>query len=281
MRSTPSTPHAVRPRRLAAALAAVAVAVAGAAAGGCGASSGAGSGGQAGATRGIPRTPLIVSAAASLQQAFTAYGKQFKQADARFSFAGSDTLEAQILEGAKPDLIAAANVTIPGRLNANGLVDTPIRFASNELVLAVRSDDRRIRSLADVERKGVRLAIGSRTVPVGAYTRVVLSNLPATESRAILRNVRSEEPDVNGIVGKLTQGAVDAGFAYKTDVLAASGRLRIVALPASVRPVVTYAVAVVRGAPHPVQARLFIYGLIAGAGRTALLHAGFKPPAPY
>ena len=38
------------------------------------------------------------------------------------------------------------------------------------------------------------------------------------QSEAILANVRSEEPDVAGITGKLTQGAVDAGFLYASDV---------------------------------------------------------------
>ena len=36
--------------------------------------------------------------------------------------------------------------------------------------------------------------------------------------------MRSNEPDVKGIVGKLTQGAADAGFVYVTDVNAAERR---------------------------------------------------------
>ena len=42
---------------------------------------------------------LTVSAAASLTTAFTAYGKRFPDASARFSFAGSDELAAQIEQG--------------------------------------------------------------------------------------------------------------------------------------------------------------------------------------
>jgi molybdate transport system substrate-binding protein len=90
--------------------------------------------------------------------------------------------------------------------------------------------------------------------------------------------VRDEEPDVSGIVGKLSEGAVAAGFTYASDVRAAGGRLRAIALPASLQPQVSYGVAVVRGTSHPARARAFIAGLLRGQGRQDLLHAGFLAP---
>ena len=48
--------------------------------------------------------------------------------------------------------------------------------------------------------------------------------------------MRSNEPDVKGIVGKLTQGAADAGFVYITDVKAASGELKAIKLPSDLEP---------------------------------------------
>ena len=98
------------------------------------------------------------------------------------------------------------------------------------------------------------------------------------ESAKILANVRSEEPDVSGIVGKLTQGAVDAGFTYVTDVKATKGALKAISLPAALQPVVAYGVAVVKGDPHPAQAQEFVSGLLSGAGQTQLRNAGFLPP---
>lgn len=220
---------------------------------------------------------LTVSAAASLNQAFTTYGKQFDDATVRFSFAGSDELAAQIEQGVKPDVYAAANTKLPDQLHAKGLVEKPVVFAGNRLVLAVPKGSS-ITSLADVEQPGVTLAIGSASVPVGSYTRTVLDQLPASKRDAILANVRSEEPDVAGIVGKLTQGAVDAGFVYRSDVQATNGRLEAIDLPASLEPEVAYGVAVVKGAQHPQQARAFVQGLLSGAGRQALQDAGFEPP---
>jgi molybdate transport system substrate-binding protein len=224
------------------------------------------------------RPDLTVSAAASLKQAFTKYGEQFAAANARFSFAGSDMLAAQIEQGVKPDVFASANTKLPEMLFAKGLVAKPVTFAANKLVLAVPADSSTVSSLADVEKPGVTIAVGSATVPIGAYTRKVLAKLGAGASSRIIHNVRSEEPDVSGIVGKLTQGAVDAGFTYVTDVKATDGKLKAIELPGSLRPVVAYAAAVVKGAAHPAQAQQFIAGLLSGQGRADLLRAGFLPP---
>jgi molybdate transport system substrate-binding protein len=230
-----------------------------------------------GASAGGAKPQLTVSAASSLKQAFTEYGKQFSGADARFSFAGSDELAAQIEQGVKPDVYAAANTKLPDELYRRQLVEKPTVFAANRLVLAVPADGARVGSLEDLERAGVKLAIGSEDVPIGSYTRTVLERLPAAQSRAILANVRSEEPDVGGITGKLVQGAVDAGFLYVSDVRASGGRLDAIELPAELQPSVTYGVAVVEGAEHPEEARAFIAGLLDGAGAQALKDAGFEP----
>jgi molybdate transport system substrate-binding protein len=222
--------------------------------------------------------PLIVSAAASLKTAFTAYGEQFSGAKARFSFAGSDELAAQIEQGVKPDVFAAANTKLPDQLYEKGLVEKPTVFAGNKLVLAVPAADAQVSSLDDLGRDGITLAIGAEDVPIGSYTRSVLEKLPAAEREAILGNVRTEEPDVNGIVGKLTQGAVDAGFLYISDVRATGGQLQAIELPDSLHPTGAYGVAVVTGAKHPEQAQAFIDGLLDGAGAEALRDAGFEPP---
>ena len=90
--------------------------------------------------------------------------------------------------------------------------------------------------------------------------------------------MRSEEPDVAGITGKLTQGAVDAGFLYASDVRATDDKLKAIELPDALQPTVAYGVAVVKGAKQPEQAKAFIAGLLDGAGAEALEDAGFEPP---
>jgi len=220
----------------------------------------------------------VVSAAASLKDAFTQYGQKFPDAKVHASFAGSDELAAQIQQGVKPDVFASANTKLPDQLFQKGLVQKPVVFAGNRLVIAVPASGTKVSSLADLEKPGVTVAMGSATVPVGIYTRKILSGLPQGESAKVLGNVRSNEPDVAGVVGKLTQGAVDAGFVYITDVDATDGKLKAINLPASLQPEVAYGVAIVKGAKHPKQAQEFIDGLLHGAGQQALRAAGFEPP---
>jgi molybdate transport system substrate-binding protein len=236
---------------------------------GCG--SGASGSGAAG------RPDLTVSAASSLKEAFTAYAQQFSRASVRYSFAGSDILAAQIEQGIKPDIFASANTKLPDLLYRKGLVSKPVVFAGNKLVIAVPAKST-IRRLSDLEKPGVTIAIGAAAVPIGAYTREVLARLGPAASHRILANVRSEEAEVTGIVGKLTQGAVDAGFTYVTDVRASKGALKAIPLPASLQPEVAYGIAVVKGSAHQAQANGFIAGLLSGPGRADLLGAGFLPP---
>jgi molybdate transport system substrate-binding protein len=220
---------------------------------------------------------LVVSSASSMTEALTTCSQDFSGADVRLSFAGSDELAAQIRQGVKPDVYAAANTKLPEELNKEGLLSKPAEFATNELVIAVPKDSE-IKSVDDLARDGVKLAIGSESVPIGSYTREVLGRLPRAEADAILANVRSNEPDVKGIVGKLTQGAVDAGFVYVTDVNAAGDKLKAVKLPADLEPDVTYAAGVVKGAKQPEKAREFVAGLADGGCADALEQAGFGAP---
>lgn len=246
-------------RRAGAALAAVAGLAAVAA---CGGSSG---GGQT----------VRVSAAASLREALGACDTRIPGLRVRAEFGGSDELAARIRQGVEPDVLAAANMAVPAALAADGLARPPVAFATNSLVLAAPRSST-LRSLADLARRpSLRLAIGSPSVPVGAYTRDVLARLPADRRRIVLGEVRTEEPDVKGIVGKLLAGVVDAGFVYRTDVRATDGRLRALPLPRSVAPAVLYGVSIVRDGP---AARRFVADLRHGACARALRAAGFGAP---
>jgi molybdate transport system substrate-binding protein len=80
------------------------------------------------------------------------------------------------------------------------------------------------------------------------------------------------------VVGKLTQGAVDAGFVYASDVLASGNALVPIELPRTLQPTVVYAVAVVKGTKHETEARRFVAALEGPRGQALLREAGFGPP---
>jgi molybdate transport system substrate-binding protein len=223
------------------------------------------------------RPQLTVSAASSMKEALTSCAPDFADADVRLQFAGSDELAAQIRQGAPVDVFAAANTKLPEALASEGKLDAPVEFASNRLVLAVPAGGK-VASLEDLEAPGVKLVIGAEGVPVGDYTRGVLEQLGPERSEAILSNVRSSEPDVKGVVGKLTQGAADAGFVYVTDVNATGGKLKAIELPDGLDATATYGAGVVTAAREPEAAKAFVDDLVSGGCHDALMAAGFTEP---
>ena len=241
-------------RRLAGVVGALALALGGAACGG-----------------GNEDEPLTVFAAASLTEVF-----EELDPDARYNFAGSDELAAQLREGAAADVYAAASPTYPEELFADGLLERPVVFATNRLVVIAPSNSRRpLRSLADVGRPGTKVVIGDEGVPIGDYTREVLRR---ARRASVLRRVVSEEQDVKGIVGKVGLGEADAAFVYATDARAAGDDVRVLELPAAVQADARYPVAVVRGSQHPREARAFVRLLLGERGRRVLRQAGFGLP---
>ena len=194
----------------------------------------------------------------------------------RFEFAGSDTLAAQLREGAKADVYAAASTRYPAELYAEGLVEKPVVFATNRLVLIVPADNPAgISSVSDLRRPGIRLVIGAEGVPVGDYTRKALARLGETEA---LAQAVSEEQDVKGIVSKVALGEADAGFVYATDVRSVAGEVQAIELPAGAEAHAIYAAAVVTGAKHHREAERFLALLRSEQGRSALREAGFGLP---
>ncbi len=211
-----------------------------------------------------------VLAASSLSEVFPRI-----DATARYSFAGSDQLAFQIRQGAPADVFAAASPKYPGELYADRLVERPRVFATNELVLiAPRANPARIRSVEDLRRDGIKLVIGERGVPIGDYTRVVLTKLGLQDA---LANVVSEETDVKQIVGKIALGEADAGFVYATDVRPVRSKVLTIRIPDAGQPRVQYEIAVVKRG-NVARGRAFVARVLGKTGRTRLAAAGFGLP---
>jgi molybdate transport system substrate-binding protein len=214
---------------------------------------------------------LDVYAAASLAEVFPEIAP-----DGRFSFAGSDELATQIREGAPADVYAAASSMYPHELYDEGLVDEPVTFALNRLVLVVPSGNpRAIESVEDILEPGTRLVVAAEGVPVGDYTRTVLETLRLS---AALENVVSNEDDVKGVAGKVALGEADAGFVYATDVAPVADRVRAIELPDDAQPPIEYQVAVVADSDDEDAATEFVERLRSPDGRAALERVGFVVP---
>jgi molybdate transport system substrate-binding protein len=216
-------------------------------------------------------TLLTIFAAASLTTVFPQIAKH-----ERYSFGGSNMLAAQIQQGAPADVFASANTKLPEQLYERGLVEKPVVFTRNELILIVpKSNPSGIHSVYDLRKPGVKLDIGAVGVPVGDYTRIVLHNLGLDD---VLSNVVSQETDVREVLAKVALGEADAGFVYLTDARTVRGKVATIGIRWSAQPIVQYAVAVVKSSPHLASARAFVKGLLGKASQAKLRAAGFLAP---
>jgi molybdate transport system substrate-binding protein len=218
---------------------------------------------------------LTVFAAASLREALPAV-----DARARYDFAGSDQLAVQIEQGAPADVFAGASPKYPELLYREGLVQKPIPFVTNTLVLIVpKGNPAGIHRVGDLTRPGVKLVIGDASVPVGSYTRTVLDNLGI--SAAVMKNVVSQETDVKGVVGKVALGEADAGFVYATDVRPVLGKVGVIRIRESAQPHVVYEVAIVKRTTHLREAYTYVTRLLRRPAQRVFVEYGFgRRPAP-
>jgi molybdate transport system substrate-binding protein len=213
-----------------------------------------------------------VLAAASLTNVFPQIDPS-----AKYTFGGSGALEADIEQGAPADVFVAASPKQPAELLVRGLVDKPIEFATNALVLIVpKTNPARITSVADIVKPGVKLVICNATVPCGDYARTAFTNLGITATA--MRNVVSQTTDVTQTVADVATGQADAGFVYFTDAIAADGKVKVVELPAKAKPRTEDYVAVVKSGQNQVAAQAFVRLLLSPDGQAKLRAAGFGKP---
>ena len=219
---------------------------------------------------------LVVSAAASLSDALTACSEDFEGADVKLSFAGSDELAAQIRQGVKPDVYAAANTRLPEELAQEGLLGTPVEFATNELVIAVGGEGtevergRRPRQARHPARDRRRVRAGRR--------------LHARGARPAARRARGEDPRQRALRGARRQGRGRQAHAGRR-----RRRLRLpdrrhrghhgrrAAAGAAARPWPTGR-AWSRASRQPELAQQYLDGLTEGPCADALREEGFGPP---
>jgi molybdate transport system substrate-binding protein len=239
---------------------------------GCGSSGSSSSPTAATNSSGNDGSDPTVLAAASLT-------KVFPQIDptAKYTFGGSGALETDIEQGAPADVFAAASPKQPAQLYAKGLVDRPVEFATNTLVMIVPSSNpAHIASVSDITKPGVKLVVCNATVPCGDYARTAFKNLGITATA--MKNVVSQTTDVTETVADVALGQADAGFVYITDAKAAEGKVAVIRLPPKARPGAEDWIAVVKSGKNQATANAFVARVLSAAGQAKLQAAGFGKP---
>ena len=234
---------------------------------------------------------LNVFAAASLNHVFPAMVPVFKKANPKykntrfvFNFQGTDTLVAQIEQGAPADVFAGASTKYGNQLFTDGLIFQPQNFCRNKLVVIIpKKNPARLHVLQDLTKPRVMIAIGDAAVPIGTYTRTVLANLSKSSAYGadykdkVLANVVANCTNVTAVVSLVVIGEVDAGFVYKSDAKYVSSRVQQITIPDAFQtnPLPTYPIAVTKSSTKAALAQRFVTFVMSKKGQAVMLKYGF------
>ena len=225
---------------------------------------------------------IIVSAAASLTNAFTEMKTAFERAHPAIAvvtnFAASTPLLKQMEEGAPVDVFASADQITMDQAAEKTLIDpaSRVNFALNSLVLITPSDNpANIAAVSDLNKKEVqRITIGNPdSVPAGRYAREALTNAKLWDG---LFGKFVFGDSVRQCLDYVSRGEVQAGFVYNTDALQGGGKVKVAAVAEGHSPV-SYPIAVTKHTKNPDAAAAFVRFVASPEGRTVLAKYGFSP----
>jgi len=120
-----------------------------------------------------------------------------------------------------------------------------VNVSNTDIVIAVqKGNPKRIRSLADLARPGIRLVIGQPDqCTIGVLTKRLLEEEGLYE-KLVAENVVAQKPSSAMLVPAITAEAADAVLAYATDTLAERDRLHVVSIDSPLaKAVQPYAIA--------------------------------------
>ncbi|GAB2896469.1 molybdate ABC transporter substrate-binding protein [Paralcaligenes ginsengisoli] len=226
---------------------------------------------------------LVISAAASLTNAFKAVAQKFESQNpgvhVLLSFGASDVVLQQIINGAPADIFASADQKSMDKAVAAKVVDPASRrdFARNEVVLIVPADSALgLHSAKDLTKAGVkRVTYGNpASVPVGRYTQAALKRVELWEplqGKAVLaQNVRQA-------LDYVARDEVDAGFVFATDAAIMPDKVKVLQSLATPEPVL-YPIALTVREHRSSHAQAFLKFVLSPEGQAILARYGFRQP---
>jgi len=242
---------------------------------------------QASTAAGAP-VELTVLSAASLTEPFTEIGQLYESThpgvSVYFSFAGSQQLAQQIIEGAPVDVFASASQKLMDTVIANNMVNSTDQaiFSRNSLVVILPlRNPAAIQSLQDLAHPGIKIDLAAAEVPVGKYSLDFLNKTKMTPefgtgyTDRVLGNVVSYEGNVKAVLTKVLLGEVDAGIVYTSDVTGHKDELLLIEIPDRLNVIASYPIAKTTASSHPDQAQAFIDLVLSPQGQAVLARYGF------
>lgn len=226
---------------------------------------------------------VVVFAAASLKTVLDDVAQEFT-ADTGHGvtavYAGSNSLAAQIVQGAPADLFVSADPGWMDHVEQYGMVQARADLVGNRLVLIAHGADAAPVSLSsgpDLSRmlgEG-RLAMALvDAVPAGRYGKAAL------ESLGIWDDVRADvaqADNVRAVLALVAMGEAPLGIVYATDAIAEDDVTVVAAFPSGSHPAITYPAALLTGASDDAD-RAFFDFLAGDRARAIFRRHGFLVP---
>jgi molybdate transport system substrate-binding protein len=237
------------------------------------------------------KPPLVVFAAASLQDVVKDLGKRFEQdhpVELVYNFASSNTLAQQIKAAPAADVFLSANVEWVDFLEqADRLVEGSRRnFVSNSLVLISRHDAPFAitdpHQLTELDFSFLALA-NPDAVPAGRYAKAFLQSVKVGDHNLweIVKDKVAPTLDVRAALGLVESDPAIIGIVYRTDA-ATSSRVTIqYEVPAQLQQPIIYCATAVKGRHDAVLARRFLDFLGSPEAKALFARHGFVTDASF
>lgn len=231
---------------------------------------------------------IVVYAASSLTDPFNRIKADMEKANPglkiTYSFGGSNTLRAQLEQGAKADVFASANQTeMDNALKSNLVADKGQVFARNRLVVILpKNNPGKITRLQDLANPGLKFVTAAKDVPVGGYTLTALDKMSKDAaftpdfSAKVQANFVSQESNVKQVVSKVQLGEADAGVCYLTDISASvKNDISTLEIPDQFNTLASYPISALKGASNTAGAQAFVAYITGAQGQETLKSYGF------
>lgn len=225
-----------------------------------------------------PDGEVVVLAAASLTDALSQVVDVVGQDDPRLtvtlSFAGSQAIATQVIQGSPADLVITADTVQMDRIAAEGLLaGGPVIVAANTLSIAVEAGNPHgIAGLVDLADPDLVVVLAAPDVPAGRLAAEVLDGAGVTVTPASL------ELNVRSALAKVELGEADAAIVYTSDLATAADTVEGVVIPAEDNATTAYPAALVAAATNPEGAQAVLDVLRGPEGQAIMAEHGFAAP---
>ena len=228
---------------------------------------------------------VVVFAAASLKTALDAVAVAFEAAtghDVTISYAGSNALAKQIIEGAPADIFLSAAVNWMDAVEAEGLVVPRTRtdLLGNSLVLIAHGKDAPPVTIGPDLDLAARLGDGKLSmamvdaVPAGQYGKEALVSLglwPSVEASI------AQSENVRAALALVSTGEAPLGIVYASDAVADDTVTVVGRFPAGSHAPIVFPAALLTNAADPADAA-FLAALSGEAADAIFAAQGFSIP---